>query len=80
MKDGALDKAALTATVTAEAQKEAAYIARLTGKGEVRGMGSGDAGPSVAEAEAAQTAMAATFQRMGLSEAAAKTAAAGRRV
>jgi len=73
MKDGALDRDAFTATVTAEAAKEKAYIDRLTGRGEVRNMGSGTG------AVADPAALAATFQRLGLSESAAKTAAAGRR-
>jgi hypothetical protein len=76
MKDGALDAEAFRAMVTDEAGKEKAYIDRLTGRGEVRGMGSGTA-------EAATTfdpsGLAQTFQRLGLSESAAAMAAAGRR-
>jgi hypothetical protein len=80
VKDGALDREAFVTMVTAEAAKEKAYIDRLTGKGEVRGMGSGEPVPDAATTEAAQAAMVADFQRMGLSEAAAKRAATGRSI
>jgi len=72
MKDGALDADALRAAVTEAAVAEQAYIDRLTGKGEVRGMGSG--APDAQQAPD----MTAAFQRLGLSESAAKVAAAGR--
>jgi hypothetical protein len=74
MKDGALDREAFTAAVTEAATAEKAYIDRLTGRGEVRGMGSG-----TAAAVADPAILTATFQRLGLSESAAKTAATGRR-
>jgi hypothetical protein len=75
MTDGALDREAFVALVKAEADKEQAYIDRLTGRGEVRHMGSG-----ATEAAAPDSAaLVATFRRLGLTESAAKTAAAGRR-
>jgi hypothetical protein len=76
MKDGALDADVFRAKVTDEAGKEKAYIDRLTGRGEVRGMGSGTA---EAVATIDTSGLAQTFQRLGLSESAAATAAAGRR-
>jgi hypothetical protein len=84
MKDGVLDKEALTKAATEAATKEAAYIAALTGKGEVRGMGSGTApatgaGAGTTSTEASEAALEAQFVALGLSESAAKVAAAGRR-
>lgn len=76
MKDGMLDKAAFTTSVEKAAAEEKAFVDRLLGKGEVKGMGSG----TTSEAGNGSTApdMTDAFQRMGLSESAAKIAAAGR--
>jgi hypothetical protein len=74
MRDGALDREAFTAAVTEAATAEKAYIDRLTGRCEVRGICSG-----TAAAATDPSILTATFQRLGLSESAAKTAATGRR-
>lgn len=82
MKDGVLDKPALVTMATEAATKEAAYIAALTGRGDVRGAGSGITSTSTPATEAAAAADTAAMEReflaLGLSESAAKVAAAGR--
>lgn len=76
MKEGALDEAAMAEAATKAASEEKAYLASILGTGTVRGMGSGSAAEGGADAG---PDMADSFQRLGLSESAAKTAAAGRR-
>jgi len=72
MKDGALDRETLVKAAEKAAADEKAYLSGILGTGTVRGMGSGSA------TEAKGPDMTADFQRLGLSEAAAKTAASGR--
>lgn len=73
MKDGALDREALTTAAEKAAADEKAYLAGILGTGTIRGMGSGSpAGDKAPD-------MTTDFQRLGLSESAAKTAASGRR-
>lgn len=72
MKDGALDREALTTAAEKAAADEKAYLAGILGTGTIRGMGAGT--PAGAQAPD----MTADFQRLGLSESAAKTAAGGR--
>jgi hypothetical protein len=72
LKEGALDEQALAAAVDGALKDEAEYLAAL-GAGQVRGFGSS----APAAGEAAQ-ALEAQFRRLGLSEAGAKIAAAGR--
>lgn len=81
VKDGALDKPTFEAAVQKAADAEKAYLDQITGRGRVTGMGSGasegasgSGGEAVTEAE-----MTAAFERIGLSEGAAKIAGAGRR-
>jgi hypothetical protein len=92
VKDGALDTAKFTELVTAEAKREAAYVQSLTGNGRVIGMGTSvntETDPAkIAEAqkrdrdqrELDEKDAADVFQRFGLSEAAAKSAAKYREV
>jgi hypothetical protein len=85
MNDGKLDVAAFETRVNERATSEAAYEAALlkeAGVGSVSGEGGGSGRPAGgADATAVQEAeatIAAEFERMGLSEAHAKAAAAGR--
>ena len=74
--DGKLDVVAYKAQIAEAAKQELAYLAGVTGAGRVQGMGSsGTQGGSVADA---QKALEAAFLELGLSESAAKIAAAGR--
>ena len=50
VKDGAVDVENFAKLVLAEAQREAAYVASITGNGQVRGMGT-SAGLSIVEAD-----------------------------
>lgn len=76
VKDGALDVAALEALCLAEAQKEMAYLSSATGGFRVSGFGAAPVGePKPVD----QAALAGRLQSvLGLSEAGAKVAAAGR--
>lgn len=76
MKDGALDTAAFITTIEAAAKVEAEYLQRATGMGAVRGMGSVAGGAAAVEVKEAD--LVAGFVGLGMSEAAAKIAAAGR--
>lgn len=75
MKDGALDAAALKAAVEKAATDEKAYLDKVRGVGVVRGMGSGTS----TSTEAGDASLVESFRRMGMTEQAAKIAAAGRR-
>lgn len=83
IKDGKVDEAALTAKIEESVKEEAAYIAKLTGSGHVRGMGDSteslsESGGKERTAEEGQKLMESAFTSMGWSEAEAKVAAAGR--
>ena len=92
VKDGVLDVAKFTELVTAEAKREAAYVQSLTGGGRVIGMGisvTTETDPAkIAEAqkrereqrESEENDAASVFQRFGLTESAAKSAAKYREV
>jgi allophanate hydrolase subunit 1 len=71
--EGKLDTEALTAQVDEAVKSEVAYLAAITGSGRVRDMGGAPADNGVKDSD-----IAAAFQRMGLSESAAKQAAQGR--
>lgn len=74
-KDGVLDKAALESRIEEAVTAEVEYLAKLTGAGQIRGLGA--SGPG---AEPDLTAeLEAEFVRGGLSESKAKFAAAGRK-
>lgn len=74
LKDGALDTAAFTTAIEAAAKSEVEYLQNIGGMGRVQGMGaSTSTAPEVKEAD-----LIAGFVGMGMSEAAAKVAAAGR--
>lgn len=71
--DGRLDEAAFGSLIEAEAKKELEYLQGVTG-GVIRGMGS----VPVQETKVTTADLEASFRELGLSEAAAKYAAAGR--
>lgn len=75
----ALDVAALTTRVEEAVKAEVEYLARATGigDGQVRNLGEA-ASASTVTPEEAEKQLTSAFQRMGLSESAAKQAAAGR--
>lgn len=80
-KDGVLDTAKWTEAVNAEAKRVGAVVSAATGSGQVNGMGAGAPIVPVTETRKPEEILAhavKTFQRMGLSEAAAKRAALGR--
>jgi len=76
LKDGELDREATRAAIEKVAAEEAEYLERVLGKGRVSGMGSGAASDDDDTID--ESALAATFARLGLSESAAKAAARGR--
>lgn len=76
VKDGALDRDAYKTTIEAAVKEETDYLAAVTGS-PIHGMGSSRVSESIT-AEDATKQLEATFAGLGLSEAAAKHAAAGR--
>lgn len=77
LTDGALDKDTLTATVTEAVKAAQAELAAYTKTGSVTGLGLGAAG-AASQVGADTARLVGAFERLGLSEAAAKTAASGR--
>ncbi len=75
VKEGALDREALKARVEESVTAEAAYLARVTGAGEIRGFG--PATPVEPKLEELQASLTESFGAL-LPENAAKIAAAGR--
>lgn len=75
VQDGVLDREALVQRVQEAAQAELEYLARITGAGRVVGMGASERTPT---AEQLESRLVESFRRLGLSETAAKVAAAGR--
>lgn len=75
VKEGALDKDALTETVKAAVESETQYLTKVTGS-PIRGMGPSSA-PEF-NAEESNKKLESAFAAMGLSESAAKIAAVGR--
>lgn len=77
LKDGALDEVAFTAVIEADAKAEMDYLSKtgaISG-GKILGMGSTGSGAVV---EVKQEDLVKSFMAMGMTEAAAKVAAAGR--
>ncbi len=74
-KDGALDRDATKAAVEKAATDEADYLARVTGKGQVTGMGGGT---SITDEAGSDEQLQGYFERLGLTKEAAAVAAAGR--
>jgi hypothetical protein len=75
VKDGQLDAEALRASMKESVAAEVDYLAKITGSGQVRGMGgAGTAAPVDVDASLAES-----FRDLGMSESGAKIAAAGRR-
>lgn len=77
VKEGALDKEALVGAVKEAVAAEVAYLASITGSGQIKGMGgtSAGAGPTPEELDKSLTE---SFRAIGLDEKTAKLAAAGR--
>ncbi len=76
VKDGALDTAAFTTAITEAAKAEMDYLAKVTGGGAIRGMGSAPA--AELKAGEAEASLAESFKLIGFPENVAKVAAAGR--
>jgi hypothetical protein len=75
VKDGQLDAEALKASVKESVAAEVDYLAKITGSGQVRGMGgAGTAAPVDVDASLNES-----FRALGMTESGAKIAAAGRR-
>ena len=74
--DGSLDRSATLAVIESAINAEAIYLAQITGRGNVAGMG-GTASATLTK-EAAQARLAKAFNRIGLTESAAVAAAEGR--
>ena len=74
-KDGVLDKPVLEKRIDEAVKAEVEYLAKLSGAGQIKGMG----GPGGPGNEDLTPQLEAEFRRGGLSESAAKLAAAGRR-
>lgn len=86
-KDGEVDSVAFTEAVKAEAKREGAYVASVSGAGRVLGMGGAPGGVRLTEAQIAEaklkreredTEAVALFESMGMSKDAAQHAAKGR--
>lgn len=78
VKDGAIDEAAFGAAIDEAVKAEVAYLASITGSGQVRGLGAAPEAKEVSEAEAEKELAGIMQSRFGLSESAAKIAAKGR--
>lgn len=77
MKDGAIDKEAYAAAVAESVKNEMAYLASITGSGQIRGMG-GSAQAGSPDAASADAALVESFKGLGYSDAMAKLMAQGR--
>lgn len=73
VKDGALDKPALETAIAEAVKAEVEYLATVTGAGKVSGMGG-----SAQKRDEAAPDLTESFRDLGLTEGAAKIAAAGR--
>lgn len=78
VKEGRLDREAYRARIQEAAKEELAYLASVTGSGRITGMGGGSGRTDTAKIEESQQSLEASFRALGLSESAAKAAAAGR--
>lgn len=79
IKEGALDADALHATIKEAVAAEVAYLASVTGSGQVRGMGGATGGAASAAQAAAETAsLTESFKALGLDDKTAAQAAKGR--
>ncbi|MTI82591.1 MAG: GNAT family N-acetyltransferase [Firmicutes bacterium] len=76
----ALDKDEFKKKIKEAVDAEIDYLAKVTGSGEIRGMGEGGNGGGEVNMEEAQKTLESSFSRLGLSESAAKNAARGREV
>lgn len=77
IKEGKLDEVTFAPLIEAEARREMAYIAKVTGSGQVRGLGSTGLGADLT-LEEANKLLGSELQRLGLEPATASRAAAGR--
>lgn len=78
VKDGALDRPAFETAIAEAVKAEAAYLAKLTGSGDITGMGGGGGGSGEAVKESEARLASALGKGFGLSEAESKQAVAGR--
>lgn len=74
-KEGKLDSDTLVKNVEAAIKAEAEYLAKVTGRGSVKGLGGNG---SIGGEDSFEKDMAEAFAELGLSEASAKVAARGR--
>ena len=74
VKDGKLDTDAFAGSIKEAIAAEIDYLAKITGSGQVRGMGTATAATFDVDASLAES-----FRGLGMSESAAKIAAQGRR-
>lgn len=81
VKDGALDHDAFAAQIAEAVKAEVKYLSEAAGLGRIRGMGGSndDNAENNVQASEAAEALVDAFQTLGLSESAAKSAAAGRK-
>jgi hypothetical protein len=78
--DGTLDEDALKTSVAEAVKAEAKYLAEVTGSGQISGMGPSEDGDGDGEGGDSKLSerLEKGFEKLGLSESAAKTAAKGR--
>ena len=76
LKDGAIDEPEFKKVIEAAATAEIEYLAKITGSGQIRGMGAS----TVTEADAASATakLEESFRSLGMGEAEIKIAVAGR--
>lgn len=80
VKDGVLDMDAFSAQITEAVKAEVKYLSEAAGLGRIRGMGnSDDENADKMQASESAAVLVDAFQTLGLSESAAKSAAAGRK-
>ena len=80
VKDGLLDTESFAARISETVKAEVEYLTKAAGygSGRIEGMGGGQSLPAEYKSEEISTRMIEAFKRMGMSEADAKLAAAGR--
>ena len=80
VKDGTLDKDKFGTKTTEAVKAEMEYLAKVTGSGQIHGMGESAGGAGEVKLAEVEKILENSFLRLGLSEGAAKTAAKGREV
>ncbi len=79
LKENRLDIQAFDKQIAEAIAEEARYVAQISGAGEIRGMGSAPTADDTKQLAEAETDLAGAFADFGMSESAAKRAAAGRK-